>query len=323
MKLKEAQAPHFRYKDRTTFKSLDVLLMLAVLVGISCVFYGMRPSLLMLTTIAVSVAAETVGCLMMRRRPTVLDGTAAVTGGLIVAMMPPTAPYWLPIVAALFAVFIVKLPFGGTGRNLFNPAAGGMAFVTLCFPEQVFSYPSPSITSLPLGDASLVASAPSPASQLAAGGASYDWKTLLLGEFPGPLGTTLMVVLLSCALYLFVRRTASPWITLPYLIACLLIAWLFPRADGGWQAILTELCSGTLVFGGVFVLTDPVTSPHHWAGRAFYGFMAGVFVMLLRHTGRFEQSLCFAVLLMNAVAPMLDRLGWQFCRWARKRRHSV
>ena len=120
-------------------------------------------------------------------------------------------------------------------------------------------------------------------------------------------------VLAACALYLFTRRTASPLITLSFLAVCALSAILFPRLkDAAWQqSVMMELCSGYLLFAGIFLLNDPVTAPRHWLGRLLYGAFAGILVMALRYFGRFEDAACFAVLLVNAFAPILDRWSWR------------
>lgn len=120
-------------------------------------------------------------------------------------------------------------------------------------------------------------------------------------------------MLAACALYLFTRRAASPLITLSFLAVCALSAILFPRLkDAAWQqSVMMELCSGYLLFAGIFLLNDPVTAPRYWLGRLLYGALAGLLVMALRHFGRFEDAACFAVLLINAFAPILDRWSWR------------
>lgn len=310
MTFKQVPAPHFHTRDTCFSLCLDVLLALTPLCVFSALYYGWRPVFLVLLAMASAVAAEVICCMILRRPLSVGDGSALVTGGIIGAVLSPLSPYWLPIAASLFAICVVKMPFGGTGRNLFNPAAGGLAIVTLCFPSFLFTYPTTD-TVLPLGNAGLreVLTQRSPAAQLATGAlSSYDNQSLLLGNYPGPIGATTVLILLACALYLFIRRSGSPAITLSYVITCAVLALLFPRAP---HSVILELCSGYLLFGGIFLLGDPVTAPRYWLGRVFYGILAGILVMLFRHFGRFEEGVCFAVLLANAVAPILDRNSWR------------
>ena len=320
--LKMGLAPHIRRTDKASHMSMDVLITLIPLCVFSTVYYGIRPVLLVLTGMVTAILCETICCLLMRRVPTVTDGTAAVTGGLVGALMSPISPYWLPAAAAVFAIVAVKMPFGGTGRNVFNPAAAGIAVVTLCFDKQLFTYPDPQLNKLiSLDMVPQVVSEKSIAAQLHSGGASvYNFITLMLGDFPGPICATAIIVLVACALYLFYRRSASPLITLPYLAVCAACAILYPRITGNWQqSVLLELCSGYLLFCGIFLLNDPVTAPRFWLGRIAYGLFAGILVMSLRYYGRFEAGACFAVLLVNAFAPMIDRGCWHLDRTLRTR----
>lgn len=324
MTLKTGHAPYLRRGESCSLINLDVLITLIPLCIFSCVYYGLRPMLIVLTGMLTAVACETLCCLMMKRRPTILDGSAAVIGGLIGALMPPAAPYWLPIIASAFAILVAKMPFGGSGRYLLNPAAAGIAVVTLCFTYTMFRYPDPGLVnqSLPLGDLSGVVTESSPAAQLSSGGQTlYSWNTLLFGDFPGPIGATAIAVLAACALYLFSRRAISPLITLSYLAVCALIAVAFPRVSGEWyNSVMLELCTGYLLFCGIYLLPDTVTAPRHWLARIVYGAAAGALVMALRHIGQFEEGACFAVLLVNAFSPLLDRFCWRLLNLRRLHR---
>lgn len=314
MTLKTDHAPYLRRGESSSLVSADILIALIPLCIFSSVYYGLRPVLIVLTGILTAVICETVCCLIMKRKPTVLDGNAAVIGGLIGALMPPSAPYWLPVITAAFAILVAKMPFGGSGRYLFNPAAAGIAVATLCFTYTMFRYPDPGLVnqSLPLGSVAGIVTESSPAAQLSRGGQTlYSWNTLLFGDFPGPIGATAIAVLAACAIYLFSRRAASPLITLSYLTICVLSAIVFPRVSGEWYtSVMLELCTGYLLFCGIFLLTDPATAPRHWMARIVYGAAAGALVMTMRHFGRFEEGACFAVLLVNAFAPLLDRFCW-------------
>jgi electron transport complex protein RnfD len=329
MSYKIAQAPFLRRGERGALMSTDVLIALVPLCVFTSAYYGLRPVFLVLTGLTTAVLAEAFGCLLMKRRPTVSDGSAAVTGAIIGMLVSPLSPYWLPAAGAIFAIVAVKLPMGGSGRNLFNPAAAGIAAISLCFPGFFFNYPDPGLgRPLPLGEIAM-SGIPSPASQLASGGQPlYSPVMLLLGDFPGPIGATAVAILLACGLYLFVRRSLSAHITLSFLASCAVIAALFPRASGASAgSVMVELCSGYLLFCGIFMLNDPVTAPRHWLGRIAYGIFAGVLVMLMRFFGRFEEGASFAVLLVNAFSTTLDHLGWYVLnlkriKRIRERRHS-
>ena len=319
-------APFIRSGNSAGTLRLDMLIALLPPTICATVTFGWRVPVLLLVSIATALLSEALGCLLMRRRLTLLDGSAAVTGWLIGMMVSPIAPFWLVIVASAFAILIVKMPFGGDGHNVFNPAAAGIALITQCFSAELFLYPDTDAV-LPIWlNESTVLTAASPASLLRTGGAGpYDRYDLLFGQFPGPLGATAIFVLCACAVFLFVRKATSPSLTLSFVATCTVIAVLFPRVtDGTWfQSIILELSSGYLLFAGVFLLTDPVTSPHRPAARAVYGVLAGILVMLLRHIGRFEESTCFAILLCNAVSAAIDRTVWRIGQAIRKRREPA
>lgn len=319
--LKPSVAPHLRGGQRPFYQASGVLLCLAPLVAFSCLYYGIRPLLLVAIGAVSAVLVELLCCVVAHRRPTVTDGTAAVTGALIGTMMSPLTPFWVPIMGAAFAIGVAKMPFGGTGRNIFNPAAAGMAFCAICFPTRLFTYPDPALTTaLPLWDTSAVITAVSPTQQLSSGGStSLGWLALLSGDFPGPIGSAGVLILLATAVFLFARRPYSLVILVSYLATCALGAALFPRAavDVG-VSIQLELCTGLLLFAGVFLLNDPVTAPRFWLARIVYGVVAGVLVMALRWYGRYESCEFFAVLLVNSFSSLLDRTCWSFVRFLRR-----
>lgn len=314
MALKTSEAPYLRAAARTGAHEWFTALMLLFPAVFSAVYYGPRPLLLIGSAILAANVCEWMACLLLRRRPTPQDGSATVIGLLIGLLMSPLSPYWLPVLAAAFAIWVVKMPFGGHGYTPFHPAAAGIAVITQCFPAYLFTYPAPNITQpLPLTDLSAVVTETSPAALLAAGTApAYTPTAWLLGQIPGPLGATAILLLLACAIGLFVRRVTSPLITLSYLVTCAVYALAFPRVSGdGFAPVLYELSSGYLLFAGVFLLPASVIAPRHWLGRIVYGMGGGWLTMLLRSFGRFEAGACFAVLLMNALAPAIDRLCWQ------------
>ncbi|MBE6792746.1 MAG: hypothetical protein E7534_04515 [Ruminococcaceae bacterium] len=317
----ERQAPFIRGDDRITHHNRDLLIALLPILVMPTLFYGWRPVLLVLTGMLTAMVCECVGCVLMRRRISVLDGYAAASGALIGAMMSPLAPMWMPVVGAIFAILVVKFPFGGQGHYLFSPAAAAVALLTQCWPHHMFTYPVLH-TKLPLlweVPAESVITATSPAGQLATGTYSvYSGVDLLTGMIPGPIAGTGLLVLAAVALYLFIRHSTFPMVTGPYILTCAVLAVLFPRASGDWYiSIINELSAGYLLFAGLFLLNSCIT-PRSRTGRAVYGVLAGCLVMLLRHVGQFEEGTCFAVLLVNVVAPRLDNVCWRVRAFARR-----
>ncbi len=306
-------APYWRLSERAGNRHLTILLLLLPLIIFSGIFYGPRPVILVLIAAVSANLCELIACLLMKRRPTLHDGAATVTGLFVGMLMSPLSPYWLPAIASAFAIWVVKMPFGGLGHEPFLPSAAGVAFATQCFTTALFTYPTDKLTQpLPLDNLTEVVTETSPAALLSAGIApTYTPTAWLVGQIPGPIGTTSAVLLVACMIGLFLRRATSPLITLPYIATCAIYALLFPRTQAAPLAgMLAELCSGYLLFAGIFMLPAGITAPRHWLGRVVYGVGGGLLVMLLRSAGRFEEGACFAVLLMNAMAPVIDRACW-------------
>ena len=313
-------APHIRTEQKSRHMIIDVLVAASVLYVFSVFNYGMRPVYIGFLSILSAVTCEAICCLIRRRSlRTLLDGSAAVTGAIIGLVMSPMVAYWVPMVGAAFAVLVVKAPFGGYGRNVFNPAAAGIALLSYCTPQRMFTYPAigadmqlPLHMELTAQDASIGTSL---ATQIRDGATpTVNRLHLLLGDFVGPIGATATLILLACAAYFIIRRTASAWTILPYLLTCVIFAWYTPCAGlDTLHSILAQICAGYVLFTGVFLLNDPVTAPRFWLGRILYGVLAGALVMLLQQVGRVEAGSCFAILIVNALSPIIDR--WSYYGW--------
>ncbi|MBQ1951022.1 MAG: RnfABCDGE type electron transport complex subunit D [Clostridia bacterium] len=314
-------APHIRTEAASRHLTRDVLLTTLPLCIFSAVTYGVRPVLIVLFSILSAIVSECVCCLFRRQSMQVIrDGSAAVTGALIGLVMSPMVDYWVPMLGAAFAIIVVKAPFGGYGRNVFNPAAAGIAVLSYCFPQRMFTYPiassmNPLPTGMSVGDE--VVTSLSLAAQLRADATpSITRMQLILGDFAGPIGATATLLLVACAVYLICRGTISCWTVVPYFATCALVAWLFPAAGvSRMYGVLAQVCAGYVLFTGVFLINDTVTTPRFWFARLLYGVSAGVLVMLLQRIGRVECGCCFAILLLNSIAPIMDRWSWYVWRY--------
>lgn len=329
--MSNVKSPYLRTEARASRMVFDMILAAMVLGIFSAVTYGLRSLYILFVSLITALICELV-CCIVGGRPLrmVLDGTAAVTGLTVGLLMSPIVDTWVPMVGTAFAIAVAKAPFGGTGRNVFNPAAAGVALLTYFFPEQMFTYPSiQSHHSLPLEmilDKSEVVTEVSLAAQLKTGAIpSIDRPDILLGNYAGAIGTTAFLILLTLVCYLMVRRTVSPWVVIPYFATLALIAWLFPLSSmNPVNSFLLQLGSGYVLFAGVFLINDPVTAPRFWLGRLVYGVLSAALIMLMQRVGRFEAGTCFAILLINAFAPIIDRWSWHaWYRLTHRRRKEV
>ncbi len=320
MNLSLQTPPHIRSKDSNFSMMLDVFIALIPVYCMSYYFYGKRSLYLLFLSVGISIITDFICVLMTRKIPNIKDLSMVITGMLIPLLMPVTADWYMVALAVIFAIVVAKHPFGGIGQNVFNPAVAGVAFVTICFPNEMFAYVKP-FTYLPVNIVQSISSVASPAKALSLGGVpSFDLTDMFLGNVPGPMGATNILVLFSCLLYLVVRKTITFSMSGCFLLGASLSALIFPRADmTGIQSVFYEMMSGYMVITAVFLINDPVTSPKRAFPRCLYGFIAGIVAMLFRHLGRYEESILFAILVMNASVWILDLLGEYVAHYYRRK----
>ncbi|MEY8359847.1 RnfABCDGE type electron transport complex subunit D [Anaerotruncus colihominis] len=320
MKLNRRAAPHIRHQESSRTLMSDVILLLLVLCALGFLYYGPRALMVCAAAVVPAVITDAVCTLLRGRTPNPRDLSPIVTGLIIAMMMPAAVPYYVPAAASVFAITIVKHPFGGTGHNLFNPAAAGFSFAAICWPGLVFMYPMP-FDRLPLFGDVTATLYQNPAFVIKLGGIpSNDITSMLLGNYPGPMGATNILVVAACLGYLLFRHTVRWQLPVPFLATCALIAFLFPRVAGdGIQSVIYELMSGAMLFGAVFCITDPVTSPKRDTSLAVYGVFAGAITMLFRYVGGYEESMSFAILFSNAFVSLIDRYNESLHRMVRRK----
>ncbi len=264
-------------------------------------FYGSKAAGTIAVCVLSAVITDFAASILINKQYFAADLSALCTGIMIAMMMPAGVPAYVGIVSCAFAVLVVKLPFGGGMRAPFVPAAVGMAFATVCFTDKVFAYPA--------GRESMVSYSMS--SLLASNGSikinATSFLDLLTGNIIGPMGTGCMIVMAGCLVFLYIRRRSSLYASVSFLITCAVAALLFPRTTGSaFASPLLELSGGSLMFAAVFLLTDYATLPKRTVNKVVYGVFCGILCMVMRHTGAYEETVCFAVILANAFSPLLE-----------------
>ena len=300
-------SPHVRSRESSATVMGDMMIALLPLYLMAFYYYGWRTLLMGLVGIFTAQALDLLTTVMSGRKPNWRDFSAAVTGMILPLLLPASAPYYVVATGVAVAILAVKFPFGGTGNNLFNPAAVGFAFVAFCWPGSVFSFPVP-LERLALTSTTAFTAGVSPAYSLAIGAIpEYDALDMLLGAVPGPMGATNILVILACALFLIVRGTINWRLPLSFIITAAVMSALFPRVPtSAAVSVEYELFSGCLMFGAVFVLTEPVTTPKRDTSKVLYGICSAVAVMLFRYFGGFEEAMMFAMVIMNVLSPAFD-----------------
>lgn len=285
---------------------LDALLMLLPSAVMAVYYYGVGALWRILACMGFGVLCEAVGARLMHCPRDLTDCSAVFIGAATALMLPADIPYYVALSGVAFAIVVVKLPLGGTGSVPFVPTAAGFAFMTLCWQTLVFRYPA-------IGTGGEYVQGSSLAGMLHTG-ISIRPNTIkifdiLIGNVPGPMGASCALVLLASLIYLGVRYRRSVLNALSFLFASAVMAFLFPRIHGVNArpvSLLMELCSGTLIFAALFFVTDPAISPQKNLHRILYGLCSGVVCMLLRHFSNFEESVCFGILICNAVWPAVE-----------------
>ena len=231
------------------------------------------------------------------------DLSAVVTGMILALSLPGTAPWYVGGLASFVAIGIGKIIFGGLGMNIFNPAMVGRAFVMIAFASLMgaAAYEDPSS----LVD---VISQATPLSALKQSGIYTSIFDLFMGFTNGSLGETSALACLAGGIFLCVRRTAAWEIPLSILLVVALIAGIADIAGSHSGSLLFHhLFGGALLFGAFFIATDPVSSPLTFKGKLIFGAGTGALIMIIRLFSGYPEGVMFAVLLMNAVTPLINR----------------
>ncbi|MBR2041314.1 MAG: RnfABCDGE type electron transport complex subunit D [Oscillospiraceae bacterium] len=307
-KLMFQNAPHVRQSESVRTMMTDVVIALLPIYLMGFFYYGARALMLGLCGVLSCVGFSAIGSIALREKFS-FDLTPVITGLIIPLLMPADIRYFVIIAASAVAIFVVKVPFGGTGNNLFNPAAVGFASAAICWPGMVFSYPAP-IQSLEIFGESAAKIAQSPAYSLALGAVpEYEVLDMVLGNVPGPMGATNIFVAAACGIFLIIRKAVN-WITpASFIIPYALLSAFFPRIEASsFDSLCYELFSGAVIFGAFFMLSEPVTSPKRDFGKFLAGITSAAAVFLFRYFGGFEMGFASALIVMNVFSPVFDRI---------------
>lgn len=325
MQLKKSNPPYITHGDSTRSMMFNVILVLLMLYGMAIFFYG--PRALVLGGVGAFSAVMTewlINFLFRRIKPKIHDLSPWVTGLLIPLMLPATVPFRVPVVAAIFGISVAKLPFGGTGHNVFNPAAAGYAFAVTSFSSDIiFRYPQP-LTMIPVWNTSGVSLYPGASFSMSIGGVPGTGIVYTaLGNTPGPMGATHILVLLAGLVFLMSRRTIRWQIPVSFLATTTLIGFIFRRIPvTRLYSAAYENMTGLLLFGAIFMLGDPVTTPKRSWAKVAYAVVTAIIVMVFRHVGKVQESFTFALLLMNATVWGFDMGLEHIAKLVRRRKYE-
>lgn len=304
----------------------DILLCSIPLVGMSCCYYGPRPALLLIVALVTAYLCDCALAPLHGPGHQAHEPSSECFAALIVMMMPPSISYPI-VVAAVIAAVLAKEAFGGEGHYPFHPAAVGIAVAGISWPVNMYHYPNPG-TQLPLwGNVETALTAGMNANLRDGGLPSASTMELLTGNVVGPLGTTAALVMMACGLFLLCRGHIRLSTVIPYFLFAFGLAWLFPNLNElptfsfPWEYIRQRvyvekymILSGTTLFGGLFLICEPVTMPNRTGSRIVYGAVLGIATYAFRTVSFYETGVCFALLVAAAIPEWLDLASRRIAR---------
>ena len=305
-----SSSPHVHSPVTTKTIMRDVLIALApALVGSVC-FFGPRALLVTLVSVAAAVGFEWLWCRLMKQDNKTYDLSAVVTGVLLAFVCPPTIPYWMIIMGDLFAIILVKMLFGGIGKNFVNPALAGRAFM-FSWPVAMSTWVKVGISNAaPVFGGADIVTAATPLSFMHQGQMpNVTVAQAFFGNVGGCIGETSALLLLAGFLYLLWRKVITVRIPLTYIGTVAVLTFLFPQGQDRVQWMAYQLFTGGLMLGAIFMATDYVTSPVTKLGQIVYGMGCGVLTVLIRYFGGYNEGVSYAILVMNCCVVLLDRIG--------------
>ena len=298
----------------------DVVIALLPAIVVSVIFYGWSELLVLAVSALSCVLIEWAITKWLIKKPGAFCGSAALVTGLLLAMnLPATTPWWVVFIGAVVAIGVAKMSFGGLGQNIFNPAITGRVFLLVSFPTYMTNWTIPqgiwgadAVTgATPLGaiKEGLMQGA-SVQDLMAENG--YSYGTMLFANLGGSAGEISAIALLIGFVYLLAKKVIRPHITLSIwgtVIVFSGILWLINPAQ--FTDPLFNLLTGGMILGSCFMATDYVTSPMSDKGGIIFGIGIGLIAMLIRYFGSYPEGVSFAILIMNAAVPLINKFCHQ------------
>lgn len=309
-------SPHIHGGDCTKRNMYGVVFALIPALLVSFLYFGIGSAIVCLSSVAACMFFEwAIAKYIMKREPTLGDGSAVITGLLLGMNLPSNLPVWIVIIGALVAIGIGKMTFGGLGCNLFNPALVGRCVLLVSFPVQMTSWPvagqqfdytdaTTGATPLSLmkraitsGDASVLDSMP-------------DSLHLLLGNDmnggAGTIGEVCAIALLLGLAFMLWKRIITWHIPVSIIGSAFVFAALLHLCSPIYANPLSVVLTGGMMLGAIFMATDYTTSPMTRRGQVIYGIAIGLLTIAIRNWGAYPEGMSFAILIMNAFTPLIN-----------------
>ncbi|MCI5971237.1 MAG: RnfABCDGE type electron transport complex subunit D [Clostridia bacterium] len=294
-KLYVSYAPHIRSKETVSETMLDVLISLIPALAAGVYFFGVRSLFVVMVSVAACLVFESLWNMLLKRKNTIGDLSAAVTGVLLAFCLPPTIPLWIVVIGDFFAIIIAKEFFGGLGQNIVNPALAARAFLLACWPVDMTNYTAPFTN---LFSSEVVSSATPLVSDI-----KPSYFELFIGKIPGCIGEVSALCLIIGGIYLLVKKRIDFVIPVCYILGVGVMGKIF--GDGFMFSIL----SGGVILAGFFMATDYVTSPMTMTGQVIYALFSALVTAVIRKFGGYPEGVTYAILMGNIITPLIDKFA--------------
>jgi len=294
-------SPHI-HKQESVSRIMWTVVLSTIPAGIAgVIIFGLGALWVTLAAVIAAVLTEAVFEIWTKKKITVLDGSAVITGILLAYNLPSNVPLWLPIIGSVFSIAIGKQVFGGLGQNIFNPALVGRVFLMASWPKYMTTFVKPfsydAVTSA------------TPLAALKEGKIleHISYLDLFLGKRGGCIGEVCILALLIGAAILLYKGYISWHIPVTYILTTALLTYVFGAKQlfhGDW---LFHILSGGLILGAFFMATDYVATPLTAKGQIIFGAGCGLLTAIIRLWGGYPEGVSYAILMMNAATPFIDR----------------
>ncbi len=299
-------SPHIHGGDSISKNMYGVLIALIPAFLVSLYSFGLGALIVTATSVLACVIFEyLIQRFLMKKEPTLCDGSAILTGVLLAFNVPSNLPIWIILIGALAAIGIGKMSFGGLGNNIFNPALVGRVFLLISFPAQMTTWPVPEVFPMTYTDAATGATI---LSSLHEGGAALpSMVDMLIGHIGGSLGEVSAIALLLGFAFLLWKKIITWHIPVAILATVFVFTGILYLINPTvYVNPFIHLLSGGLLLGSIFMATDYVTSPMSKNGMIVYGIGIGLLTSVIRIFGSYPEGMSFAILIMNAFTPLIN-----------------
>ena len=293
--MKVSSNPHVRSKTDTSNIMLTVVIALLPAAGFGIYNFGLDALILILVTVASTVLTEFIFEKICKRKVTIGDYSAVVTGLLLAMNLPVSAPWWIGVVGGVFAILVVKMLFGGLGQNFMNPALGGRCFLLISFTSIMTNF-----------DCDAYAGA-TPLANFKSGEA-VDILDMVIGRTAGTIGETSMIAIVIGACILILMGVIDLRIPGSYIVGFVIFISIFGGHGFDWAYISAHLAGGGLMLGAFFMATDYVTRPITKNGQYLFGILLGILTGIFRIFGPSSEGVSYAIIIGNLLVPLIEKI---------------